>query len=105
MNTGYIRRDDQPDGARWLEPTIDLPSHAAMGTEAVDVAERIARTTTSHPNHTCLAFDADGFLVDWQDIDSDRWANGTTPQQRVHVFAGGANRAIVAKTLSRNSSH
>jgi len=101
MNTGYIRRNNQDHVVGWLEPTIDLPSHAAMGTEATDVAERICRTTTAHPN-TCLAFDADGYLVDWQDIDSDTWANDTTPQQRIHVFAGGANRAFIAKSLSTN---
>ncbi|WP_234974371.1 hypothetical protein [Williamsia sterculiae] len=90
MKARPSQRHDQPVG--WLEPTTELPSHAVMGTEAFDKIERIARETTMHANHSWLAFDADGLLVDWQDIDSDTWANNTTPQQCVHVFAGGANR-------------
>ena len=67
--------------------------------DELTATERIARTTVAYPNHSRLAFDANGSLIDWQGIDSDTWANDTTPQQRVHVFAGGANRAIIAQAL------
>ena len=99
MSTSSAGQTGRPRAADWLEPTIELPSHAAMGTNALTVSERIARTTTAHPNHTSLAFDANGYLVDWQAIDSDRWANDTAPEQRAHVFAGGANHSIVDKSV------
>lgn len=87
------------EGPDWLEPHIELPSHAAMGTSLADVVERITRTAIENSNCGRLAFDADGLLVDWQVIGSGTWAVGTDPSHRVHEFAGGANRDIVDHAL------
>ncbi|WP_045822849.1 hypothetical protein [Williamsia herbipolensis] len=96
MNNQFDEAPSEPD---WLEPHIELPSHATMGIAMADVIERITRTSIEHPNCGRLAFDASGLLVDWQDISSDTWAMGTAPSHRVHEFAGGANRAIVEHAL------
>ncbi|GGF20561.1 hypothetical protein [Williamsia phyllosphaerae] len=76
-----------------------------METADIDaLAHRIARVAIRHPNRAQLAFDADGQLVDWQNLDDDSWNNASRDDDRVYVVAGGATASDVRDHINGGST-
>ncbi|GAA1890162.1 hypothetical protein [Williamsia serinedens] len=62
-----------------------------MTTEPTPLARTIALIAAQYPNRPALAFNPQGHLVDWQEIDSDGWVHNADPDDRHYIVVGGTN--------------